>query len=180
MSSTGVRLELPSETLFASYREGYAETVGHVPEPYILPDPSVGVTALLAQFADERAGRNLPPGFIPSTTFWLTDGTSWLGAGNLRHGLSPTLRVWGGQIGYAIRTSARGRGLGRFAARALLAEARKLGYAEVLATAETANAASCAILAGLPATRREEAQEMVRGILRPILRFWIDCRMART
>ena len=166
--------------LFASYREGYAETLGHVHDPYILPDPAPGAAALMAHFADERAGRNLPPGFIPSTTYWITDGTRWLGTCNLRTTLSPTLRVWGGQIGYVVRPSARGRGFGKFAARALLMEAAKAGCAEVLATCEVANAASRTILEGLPVIRREEAQAEVRGALRPILRLWIDCRTART
>lgn len=80
---------------------------------------------------------------VPMTTFWLYDATDRpIGISRLRHELNESLLIRGGHIGYYIRRTDRGKGLGSFLLAATLNEARKLGIDRVLLTANTDNPAS--------------------------------------
>jgi predicted acetyltransferase len=48
---------------------------------------------------------------VPESQLWCVDGDAFLGSVGVRHRLNPMLEAWGGHIGYAVRPSARGRGL---------------------------------------------------------------------
>ena len=56
--------------------------------------------ARLQQFAHDAG---LPPGHIPQTTYWGTEGTTIVGCIRLRHRLTPALEQIGGHIGYLDR-----------------------------------------------------------------------------
>ena len=63
--------------------------------------------------SDETVGRNLAPGRVPQSAFWLIrDGQRILGCSRLRHTLNAFLEEEGGHIGYDIRPSERRRGYG--------------------------------------------------------------------
>ena len=51
-----------------------------------------------------------PDGFVPQTWLWWVAGDEFLGRLSIRHRLTPHLLVEGGNIGYEVRPSARGRG----------------------------------------------------------------------
>src|SRR5437660_350596 len=58
-------------------------------------------------------GVNLKTGQVPMTVFWLLkNGTEIVGESRLRHPLTESLKHFGGNIGYAIRPSARKKGYG--------------------------------------------------------------------
>ena len=74
-------------------------------------------TADLEEFvrlcSDEAVGRNLAPGRVPQTTFWLARNEQRiLACSRLRHTLNPFLEELGGHIGYDVRPSERRRGYG--------------------------------------------------------------------
>ncbi|MBN1148967.1 MAG: GNAT family N-acetyltransferase [Anaerolineales bacterium] len=92
-------------------------------------------------------GRNMPPGIVPMTTYWLVeDGTMVLGESRLRHNLTPSLRVEGGHIGYAIRPSVRNKGYGAQILALTLLKARALGLESVMVTCDTDNLPSARII----------------------------------
>lgn len=76
---------------------------------------------------------------VPQTTFWLYEDGKPVGMGKVRRFLTDSLRSAGGNIGYAIRPTARGRGLGRELLRLLIGEAHKLGVDEILITVHEDN-----------------------------------------
>ena len=50
---------------------------------------------------------------VPQTIFWFFENNNPVGFGKVRHYLTDALKENGGNIGYAIRPSARNRGLGK-------------------------------------------------------------------
>ena len=72
---------------------------------------------------------------VPSTRYWLYVNGKPVGFAVIRHFLTPARRQAGGNIGYTIRPTERGRGYGKKLLELLLEEARKKGLEKVLITA---------------------------------------------
>ena len=118
-------------------------------------------------------GLDLPPGFVPTTTFWMVrNGTEILGVSSLRHHLVPILKIEGGHIGYAIRPSERRKGYGTRLLALMLDEARALGLCRVLVTCDTDNIGSARIIQKNGGVFEGEARSPRTG--RPVSRYWID------
>ncbi|MCL4689559.1 MAG: GNAT family N-acetyltransferase [Burkholderiales bacterium] len=139
--------------------------------PFPLSFANENFGAFLALLAGCEQGIGIPPGFVPHSTFWLVEGGEVVGVSNLRHRLTDALRVEGGHIGYGIRPTARGRGLGREILRLTLAEARRRGIESVLLTCAKANAASAAVIAANGGRLASEAFIASRGEV--VQRWWI-------
>ncbi len=89
---------------------------------------------------DRAAGRDLAPGYVPESMFWMIDERGEvLGVLRLRHRLTP---IRSGHIGYDIRPSMRGQGLGTELLRLGLAEAALLGIKQALLVCDSDNHAS--------------------------------------
>ncbi|MFG1604484.1 GNAT family N-acetyltransferase [Actinoplanes sp. NPDC049265] len=82
------------------------------------------------------------PGRVNTSYWWMVEDNSVLGSISLRHELNEFLLEQGGNIGYGVRPSARGRGLATWALRQVLAEAKARGLARALVTCHVTNAAS--------------------------------------
>src|SRR5438034_7578774 len=79
--------------------------------PFVLSFSYDDFDGLVQKLQAQKAGRALPEGFVPHSTYWLVrDGKEILGVSNLRHTLTPKLEWEGGQIGYGIRPSERRKG----------------------------------------------------------------------
>ena len=76
---------------------------------------------------------------VPETTFWLYENDTPVGFGKIRHFMTDALLESGGNVGYAIRPSARDRGLGTKFLSLLIAESKKLGVDRVLLTIRNYN-----------------------------------------
>ena len=85
---------------------------------------------------------------VPWSSYWLVERGSDvpLGVSSLRHVLSPFLLRQGGHIGYAIRPSQRGRGLGSAILRLTLDKAREKKLERVLLVCSAANTASARVI----------------------------------
>ncbi|MBD3940904.1 GNAT family N-acetyltransferase [Microbacterium sp. NEAU-LLC] len=84
-------------------------------------------------------------GFVPATVWWIIDDadpSEVLGSIHLRHELNDLLLAEGGHIGYAVRPSARGRGVATAALELCLEEARRRGITRILLVCETDNSLS--------------------------------------
>ncbi len=91
-------------------------------------------------------GQNLPPGYVPSSIFWLVDGQEFIGQTSIRHTLNDFLFSFGGHIGYFIRPTRRFQGYGSIILSLALEEAKKLGINPVLVTCDADNAGSKKII----------------------------------
>lgn len=110
--------------------------------PFTLGFPSDPFAAFLEKLAACARGEGIPEGFVPHSTFWLVHEDEVVGVSNIRHRLTEALRRNGGNIGYSVRPSARGRGFARQLLRLTLERARGLGLAEAWLTCAKTNAAS--------------------------------------
>jgi predicted acetyltransferase len=111
----------------------------------------------------------VPEGRVPATYWWVVEGDTYLGAIALRHALNDFLLRAGGNIGYGIRPSARGRGLATWALREVLPTAQALGLAKVLVTCDDDNAASARVIEKAGGVL-EDVRETELGLTR---RYWI-------
>ena len=105
--------------------------------------------AYLRSLEDESKENYLPADIAPQTTFWLTrDDDALLGYVSIRHKLTPALEEEGGNIGYSIRPSERGKGYGKQLLTLALKKAADLGLESVLVTCEEDNQPSISAIEG--------------------------------
>jgi predicted acetyltransferase len=168
------RLVVPSVPLKDSYRALVAEFVarGETLIPFPLSFPNENFEAFLAHLAGCAQGIGLPAGFVPHSTFWLVRGEEVVGVSNLRHRLTDKLRIEGGHIGYGIRPTARGQGLGKAILRLTLLEAARLGIDRVMLSCAKDNAASSAVIVANGGVLESESFVEARGEV--VQRWWVD------
>jgi predicted acetyltransferase len=90
----------------------------------------------------QERGEGVPEGWVPSSLRWVTEGDEILGTIHLRHELTEFLLRDGGHIGYAVRPTARRRGVASQALGLMLEECRRRGIDPVLLTCADGNVAS--------------------------------------
>jgi predicted acetyltransferase len=153
-SDAGLQLIRPTTRLRDSYLAALAEHQAQgrfLDNRHMENDPHVlrrDFGAFVAALVGAEDPRNVRPGFVPETFFWLVDAADEVvGRASIRHALSeePTLRDIG-HIGYDIRPSRQGRGYGSAILGLTLAEARRLRMPRVLVTCDAINRKSKAII----------------------------------
>jgi predicted acetyltransferase len=119
----------------------------------------------------DAAGLDLPAGRVPQTHYLLLRGEQLLGGARLRWRLSPVLHRDGGNVGYEIRPTQRGRGHATALLGLVAGEARRRGMERLLVTTARTNLASIRVIeknGGAPggaAISPHTGEEM--------LRYWI-------
>lgn len=97
------------------YRESYFHYIQELGDeeryPFPLDFDHSNFSAMLKKIDDFEQGKNLPDGYVASSTYWLIQGDELVGVANLRHELNESLKKAGGHIGLGIRPSYRGQGL---------------------------------------------------------------------
>ncbi|GLZ00365.1 GNAT family N-acetyltransferase [Actinoplanes sp. NBRC 103695] len=112
------------------------------------------------------------PGRVDTAYWWMAEGDTILGSISLRHELNDFLLEQGGNIGYGVRPSARGRGLAGWALHEVLGKARDRGLSKALVTCHVTNPASRRVI-----ERAGGVFEDIRdGRLGPTRRYWFDLR----
>jgi predicted acetyltransferase len=165
----------PSASLRDSYRALVAEFVSNNEKlvPFTLSFPHDDFAAMLAKLAECSRGIGLPDGFVAHSTFWLVEhGAEVVGVSNLRHALTSALRRDGGNIGYGVRPSARGRGLATKLLRLTLLRARTVGLKRVLLTCAKENIASARTI--LRNGGVLESEEFLPDRSEVVQRYWIE------
>jgi predicted acetyltransferase len=117
-------------------------------------------------------GINLPPGHVPSDTFWLVQNRRIYGRSSLRHYLNANLEDVGGHIGYNIRPAERRKGYGTLILKLTLEKAKNLGLKKVLLTCNTDNIGSAKIIEKNGGKLSSQEISNITGTL--ISRYWID------
>ena len=105
---------------------------------------------------------------VPQSTYWLMIDGHPVGLGKIRHFLTDALREAGGNIGYAIRPSGRGKGYGTLLLKKLRQEAARMGMEKALITVHNTNPASIRV-----ALRNGGVIERVTDMRHLI---WVECR----
>lgn len=82
------------------------------------------------------------PGRVPATDRWWVEGEEFLARIQIRHHLDPSLRGYGGHVGYHVVRDHRGRGHGTAMLAAALPVCAELGLECVLLTCDVENIAS--------------------------------------
>ena len=165
----------PNSALRDSYRGLVAEFIaaGEKLVPFTLAFEHEDFDAFLERLDACARGMGLPDGFVAHSTFWLVRGqTEVVGVSNIRHSLTAALRREGGNVGYGIRPSARGRGLGAVILRESLVRAAELGVTRVLVTCDKANVASAKLIARNGGVLESEEYLSDRGQV--VQRYWIE------
>ena len=175
MENENLRLEAPSEVHADSYRALVRDFLVHGEHliPFVLEFAHDDFGAMVRLLQAHSRGEGIPPGFVPHSTWWLVrDGADVVGVSNLRHALTPRLRVEGGNIGYGVRPSARRRGYATALLRGTLERARELGLKEALLTCSKTNAASVATIRKCGG--RFDSEEFIPERKEVVQRYWID------
>lgn len=133
-------------------------------------DTVVGFSAWVGRLAD-KGDVSVPvaPGRVHADYWWIAEDDTYLGCITLRHGLNDFLLRVGGHVGYAVRPSARGRGLAAWALRSLLPRARELGLERLLVTCADDNAASARTIENVGGS----LEDVRENELRRTRRYWI-------
>ena len=127
----------------------------------------------LCQLEESSQGIGLRPGFVPATTFWLINKCGRvLGESRLRHRLTPSLKDWGGHIGYMVRPTERGKGNGTKLLALTLVKAQQIGLQRVLVTCNTANQASARVIQKNRGILASESISAQTG--QTMSRYWIE------
>ncbi len=86
------------------------------------------------------------PNIVPSFDYWLVDGNKFIGRINYRPILNETLKSHGGNIGYKVRPSERGKGYAPQMMQEIIKKAKSDGLNQVLMTCDSDNIASIKVI----------------------------------
>ena len=165
-------LLLPRLEYEPSYGAYIQELGAEVRYPFPLDFEHKDFGALLRRLDDFANGRNLPAGFVPSSTYWLVEGGEILGVSNLRHHLNDRIRHCGGHIGLGVRPSYRGRGFGNLLLALTIQEARKQGIGQLHIHCHKSNTASARMIArnggALDSEVSDEMEVIQRYLVAPV------------
>ncbi len=98
----------------------------------------------LQKVKDYKKGENLPNNLVPCSVYFLFDNKrdKILGCIVIRHELNDALRFSGGNIGYSVPPSERGKGYAKEMLRLALLKCKELGLKQVLLTCDKENTSS--------------------------------------
>ncbi len=143
-----ISLQLPDikykETYLDAVREIHAKkSENDATDHYFtrsIDDLDTHFAEIIAEYGNKRKGINLPEGKVPRIQYWIIDENgTYCGRISLRPMLNDSLKEFGGNIGYDIIPSQRGKHYASQALRLCLIEAKKLGLTEVLLTCNDTN-----------------------------------------
>jgi predicted acetyltransferase len=164
-----LKLEAPSTDLRAEFLDMAADFGVHGESRYA--GASEDFEGFLRRIASEEQEQVLAPGRVPGSQFWLVSDRRVVGCSRLRHWLTEALEYEGGHVGYDIRPSDRGRGLGTSLLRLTLSRAAAMGIVKVRVTCDANNRASIRVIEKngglLDATVRSRTREEM------ICQYWV-------
>ncbi|MCL2407268.1 MAG: GNAT family N-acetyltransferase [Defluviitaleaceae bacterium] len=171
-----LHLVRPCFELWRSFKNSYGEHKVHDIEDFTYY--TVGTKRAFWRFlllSDELAkGINLDIyDSVQTTLFWLTDGVHYLGSCSLRHNLNERLLTYGGHLGYSVRPSCWGNGLGTVQLQLLMDEARKIGLQTARLTCYETNKASRRVMEKNGAVKVDSVVNIVDGKNKPTLIYEI-------
>jgi predicted acetyltransferase len=126
----------------------------------------------IAMMLDHSQGRNLKPGRVPNSTFWMMDNNIIYGVSRFRHFLNEYLLAEAGHIGYDVPPSQRRKGYGTYLLKLTLEKAASIGLERVLVTCDSDNIGSQRIILNNGGILENEVEH--DGNI--VCRYWIDIK----
>ncbi len=172
-------LATPASRVVPSYIEALREGFRRGTEPPMTPERIAAIAAdadgFLERLRDQNRTVTLPDGTevksVPLSMHWLVAGETFIGEAWFRHVLNDRLLQSGGNIGYGIRPSFKGKGYGKTMLRLTLDEARKRALARVLLTTHEWNLASQHVIEANGGVLENIVDDINGG--GPLRRYWI-------
>jgi len=162
-----MKLVEPTTYYKASFREALQEFEEHgISGFWNAQGPVTDIGWYIKEAIRNSKGIHVPADWVPSSTYWLVDGKTFIGHVNIRHRLNYQLEKIGGHIGFFIRPSAQGMGYGKEILRLSLDKARKLGIASALITCDADNARSRKVIEKNGGILRDTIDAGERKVLR--------------
>jgi predicted acetyltransferase len=169
-----LRLIEPTEELgeeYVAYLEEFVEA-GEAHLARGLDEARSDLPGYVRALRDAAAGVGLRPGLVPWNEYWLVRDRRIVGSSNLRHRLTPALRVEGGHIGYRVRPGERRKGYGKRLLALTLKKARERDLERVMVTCDKDNVASARIIEANGGRLAGEGASPRTG--KRVLRYWIE------
>ncbi|MGP4060272.1 GNAT family N-acetyltransferase [Halobacillus sp. H74] len=158
------------EEYLAFYKE-WKES-GEVMTPWVIEKDPSDFENMVQYLSSNARGVNLPEGWVPDSTYWLTDeNKKVLGAVNIRHSLTELLMNAGGHIGYGIRPSERKKGYATRLLELSLLKAKELGIKRALVVCDESNIGSLKTILNNGGHPDEDFIEEDGNVVK---RFWIN------
>lgn len=127
----------------------------------------------LQECRDAEDADKIPAERVPQSTFWLVnDCDKVVGIVRVRHRLNERLLQYGGNIGYYIHPSERGKGYGKQALQLALGQLRQLGAARALLTVHPDNTASAKIVMACGGVLDVQGKDPLSAEIAD--RYWIE------
>jgi len=134
---------LKPSSLFAASYDRYIKELGTEERyPFPLDFEYSNFEKYLERVEDFALGKNLPKGYVQSTTLWLVRENEIVGVTNIRHELNNSIRHIGGHIGLSIKPTERGKSLGVKLMKMSISFLKDLGISEVHIHCEKSNKGS--------------------------------------
>lgn len=127
--------------------------------------------AWLTGMQNRHTGKNLPEGYVRENFYLCYEGECLVGVFSLKFTLTDFLLNYGGHIGYAVRPTARNRGIATQMLRQGLSLAKQFGFSEILCVCNEDNYASEKVIlnnGGILENTLFDADEKVT-----VKRYWI-------
>lgn len=168
-----LKLVEPSQRYLSSYREAYEECLRNNIDSYYFADSSSN--DLFEKFDNYKYERNLKPGRVGATYFWLVDDGRdyFIGEISIRHELTESLLCYGGHVGYGIRYSEWNKGYGTLMLKLALEKAKEMGLSKVLITCDDDNLASAKVMENNGAVLQDKIENIIDGRNVITRRYWI-------
>lgn len=155
------RAKIELVTPDARYKESYLEAlkeyndVDH--DTIDIEDRDRNFDAFLDEIEKNKQGLIVEN--VPQTKYWAVAGDRYIGQINYRPNMNDKLRFKGGNIGYSIRPSERGKGYASEMLANVLDKARADGMAEVMLTCDDDNIASKKVIEKAGGVRQSGDEE---------------------
>ena len=168
-----LKLVEPSQRYLSSYREAYEECLRNNIDSYYFADSSSN--DFFEKFDNYKYERNLKPGRVGATYFWLVDDERdyFIGEISIRHELTESLLCYGGHVGYGIRYSEWNKGYGTLMLKLALEKAKEMGLSKVLITCDDDNLASAKVMENNGAVLQDKKENIIDGRNVITRRYWI-------
>jgi predicted acetyltransferase len=115
------------------------------------------IPAFIVTLTKRSNGKELPPGWVPETTFWIVELDKVVGEIQIRHSLNARYEQYGGNVGYFVHPVYRCRGIATFALREGLKILRQEGVPEPLVTCRDDNVGSIRVIERCGGIRIEDS-----------------------
>jgi len=150
------------------------KATGEMLVPWVLQEDPSDFAAMTEKFARYAQGQDVPPEFVPSSTFWAyeMETDQIVGAVNIRHRLNEKLLQGGGNIGYGVRPSARRKGYATGILKLALEECKRLGLDRALLGCHKENIGSARTILKNGGVLENEVDDKDTG--KVIQRYWIS------